>query len=500
MRFSPYFLGQGLTLAITTSCVFFVGCGEDKKKAVKEFESAGYPMTPVGFVSALEKGDVRAIGMFVSQGTDLHVICADGKTPLQLAAEWNKQEVAGYLLDAGINLNAPDPSGRTPLMLAAASGHSSMVRYLLVQGAAVEIKDEMNRSALINAIDGNHPSCVDELAPYLRDQLDTALLYAAAQGKHRVIPNLTSFGASVYARHNGGMTALMLAAENGHSTTVYVLLDSGSNRYAVNEQGWTAAQVAAAAQHQALADQLNRQPEIEELRLTDSENQESVDWEEITSVDENSITASSTEIALGAVNPTEVNHASRGGEAKQTVRRQFHQLTFIEGKTLQASSVEPEQLAVDLRMRSYQQKPLPIRVEKVAAGSAQVRMLYGKQTKVEVKEGQMIPNTHFRITRIRRQLNHSKITDGLPTDVSEVEIEDTRSGQKRQLITQVPATAADPWAVLEHRTDGKKYAVRVGQTFRTATGDSYRVTDVRPTQLLLRHEPSGQVITIPLGR
>jgi ankyrin repeat protein len=40
-------------------------------------------------------------------------------------------EVAGLLVEAGARVDATDPDGRTPLMMAAAFNRSAMVRWLL---------------------------------------------------------------------------------------------------------------------------------------------------------------------------------------------------------------------------------------------------------------------------------------------------------------------------------------------------------------------------------
>lgn len=157
-------------------------------------------------------------------------------------------------------------------------------------------------------------------------------------------------------------------------------------------------------------------------------------------------------------------------------------------------------------MVDYREKPLPMIVEKTmpatneGTSKAELRMLYGKQKKIEVSEGEIIPNTRFKIVSIRRMLNHSKMTDGKPTDVSVVEIEDTRTGKRRKMTAKIPASASEPWAVMRTNSSGKYYAARAGQKFSTADGQHYTITDVRPSQLVITHNDSGEVSTIPLGR
>ena len=506
-------------LGLSLFTLLLNSCGDKKEKAAQELETSGYQATPADFLRAAENGDVKALQLFIEQEMDLGVKDDNGWTALHLASRAGRQESIAFLLESGMKVDTPGLDGVTPLMLAAREGNTTMVRYLLKQGAKAELKDEKKRSALILAVEGGHKSCVEELAPYSRAQLDTALLYAASKGKHQVIDTLTSFGASVYVRHEGGMTPLMLAAHHGHTDTVNALLDSGANRYAVNEHGWTAAQVAAAAGRDEMVTILDQTPVDGEMAITEPEDAEAVDWdapEEVAAADSAVIPEEGTDIAATdppkAPKNTDIpwnRPAAQEGEGalgKLLPPKASIRVPFVAGKTLTTKGQSPTAVVQDLAMVDYKEKPLPLMVEKTSPAStgggskAQVRLLYGQQKKIEVREGEVIPETQFKIVSIRRMLNHSKITDGQPTDVSVVEIEDTRTGKRRKMTARIPATAAEPWAVMRARSSGEYYAVRSGQSFTTAGGQHFTVTDVRPNQLVITHNGSGEVNTIPLGR
>lgn len=497
-------------IACLTGIAMLASCGGKKEKAAQELETSGYEATPADFLRAAENGDVRVLELFAEQGMDLNTKDGNGWTALHLAARTGRQESAAFLLESGMGIDTPGLDGVTPLILAAREGQHTMVRYLLRQGAKAELRDSKKRTALILAVDGNHPACIEELAPYSRSGLDTALLYAASQGRHKTVGTLASFGASVYARHTGGMTPLMLAAQNGHTDTVAALLDNGANRYAVNEHGWTAAQVAAAAGQDAIAQLLDREPDAAELTLTEPDNGESVEWTPpplASDLPQNTAAEPDTTDppapAPGTPSPTLTRKGSSKGVALPAAAPV--NLPFISGKTIETPASDPGTVSQNLHMVDYQQRNLPLIVDKTqpstAGGSeAVVRTLYGKQNKTVVREGDTIPNTHFRVTRIRRMLNHSKITDGQPADVSTVEIEDTRTGQRRTMTARVPATATEPWAVLRNRSSRKNYAARPGQSFTTSHGTRYTITDVRPNQIILTQNETGETVTIPLGK
>lgn len=532
-------LYSSLLLGLVGAAMVLTSCGGKKEQAVQELETSGYQATPEDFLRAAENGDVKALQLFVEHEMDLTATDENGWTAMHLAARANRQESIAFLLDAGMKVDTTGLDGVTPLMLACREGNASMARYLLKQGAKPELKDDKKRSALILAVDGGHRSCVEEVAPFSRSQLDTALLYAASKGKHQVIDTLTAYGASVYVRHTGGMTPLMLAAQHGHRKTVQALLESGSNRFAVNEHGWTAAQVAAASGKDQLASELSGEPDAYELALDEPSDEEGVEWADPASIETDSLpapaeTGTTTEVARqdpAAPQETETVAEAEATPAPPTntgqpiandtpaaatrqpavaatrrPRTQEKHLPFIAGKKIATRAETPAAVAEDLKMVDYQQKPLPLMVENTSAAAggsgskAQLRKLYGSQEKVEVSEGEMIPDTRFKIVSIRRMLNHSKITDGQPADVSVVEIEDVKTGQRRSMTAKIPATAAEPWAVLRSQSSGETYAARAGQKFTTASGRQFTITDVRPNQLIITADDSGEVSTIPLGR
>ena len=491
-------------LGLSLCTVFLHSCGGKKEKSAEELETSGYQVTPTDFLRAAENGDVKALRLFVEQEMDLSVKDANGWSALHLAASAQKQESLAFLLESGLEVDILGLNGVTPLMLAAREGNSTVVRYLLKQGAKAELRDNKKRSALILAVEGGDKSSVEELAPYTRSQLDTALLFAALKGKHQVINTLTSFGASVYVRHDGDMTPLMLAAHHGHMDTVKALLESGANQYAVNEQGLTAAQVANAAEKGEIATLLNQGPASDTMVITELDEAQGVDWN-IPETNNRLSELAAGNTAITAVEKSSPDASTTVGKS-HIAAKSTQRLPFITNLTISSKGDVPAVLTQDIAMVDYKEKSLPLMLEKTIPASSQggskaeVRMLFGAQQRVAVREGDIIPNTRFKIVNISRLLNHSKVTDGQPADVSVVEIEDTLTGKRRTMTANIPATASEPWAVMQTKSSGKYYAVRAGQSFSTADGQRFTVTDVRPSQLVISHHSSGEVYTIPLGR
>jgi hypothetical protein len=147
-----------------------------------------------------------------------------------------------------------------------------------------------------------------------------------------------------------------------------------------------------------------------------------------------------------------------------------------------------------LVMRAYRQKELPLRVESVREDSALLRISGGAVA--EVPAGTTIPGTPLKVLRVERRMQGDKDRSG-ESEVSVVEVEDERSGRRRELVSGLDATAHDPVALVED-AGGRRYVARAGQGFRGADGTEYVVIDVRPNQMVIEDRTRGEVITVPL--
>jgi len=67
--------------------------------------------------------------------------------------------------------------------------------------------------------------------------LNTALMFAAANGEDLAIVNLMHFGADINAKNRLGQTPLMFAAANGHMGTVRMLLEHRAKGHLKDNEG-----------------------------------------------------------------------------------------------------------------------------------------------------------------------------------------------------------------------------------------------------------------------
>ncbi len=504
--------------------------------------AAGYEVSQDAFFRAAESDDVRAMKTMIEAGLALDSVDAKGRTALHAAAGSGAMQSINFMLDRKLDINVTDAEGRTPLMEAVLRSTPETVRYLLRQGADPSLKDNDKFKPLMLAVRDSRRNMVPELAPYVREDLDDALLAAAILGQAGVIDELTNFGASVYARIDDGRTPLMLAAQNGHTEATEMLLEIGANRFAMDQQGRRAKDFAAKAGHDLLATRLSEDPQEGDFELTEPAelglemaadiakhiaggNGASDDMvsNAAPALNAEDGEVPGNEIAANVGNSSEADGMPEERESKPSnppmpgqgegaigmmppskAAPEPLEGVVLEGNTSVpdrrashlAGSVEPPVSTSPIIMRSYRQRELPLVVESADKGVASVRMVGGETQKIG--EGSTIPGTSLKVIRVHRKMQSGKENFGAPVEVSVVQIEDAKTGMSRDLVVDLPALAHDPVALVEDAASGRYYVARTGQRFKTADGTDYLVGDVRPNQVVIENMETRVTTTIPL--
>jgi hypothetical protein len=150
-------------------------------------------------------------------------------------------------------------------------------------------------------------------------------------------------------------------------------------------------------------------------------------------------------------------------------------------------------------MRHYREMDIPIEVSSVAGDTATLRIAGKTARQVKVKEGEGIPGSRLVVLKVRRRMEDSKFAGVKPMEVSVVEVRDRTSGASREWISGRPSTAHDPIALVEDPATGARYTARPGQRFKSADGGEFRISDVRPNQIVIEDLSDGSARTIPLS-
>jgi ankyrin repeat protein len=198
-----------------------------------ELEAVSLPSGCTPLLVAMEHWHEAAVAALLQAGASSNVTCANGLTPIMLAAMPHGVEGEGEpvavrlcvaLCDAGGDVNAArlrgaQPDGCTALMFACEWGRLAIARVLLSRGARV------NAKRIDNGL--------------------TALFFAAYKGRASTVEMLLAAGAcpSVAARQNG-LTALMVAAQRSTAVT-RLLLQAGADFRARDATGRMAPHYAA---------------------------------------------------------------------------------------------------------------------------------------------------------------------------------------------------------------------------------------------------------------
>lgn len=198
-----------------------------KKAAV---EQQGYAFSPKGFVQSAEKGDHKAVLLFLSSGVDIDTRDEHGWTPLMVSTFNGKEEVALLLIRSGASVRAKDTAGYGPLHWAAFNGYSNVVKLLIEKRAPVNERS---------------------------NQGWTPLLQAASRGHLLAVGQLIAAGADVNLPSNDGWAPLHKAAANGHTEVVKLLLAKGAFRNSQYQDGTTPLKLAIKNKHSAIVDLLS---------------------------------------------------------------------------------------------------------------------------------------------------------------------------------------------------------------------------------------------------
>jgi uncharacterized protein len=188
-----------------------------------------------------------------------------GSTPLILAVQSNRAEVAKALMDAGARIEAANAQGETALSAAAFTGNVELATLLLAHKARPDTVDATGKSVIVYAAARGAAAIVERLldagvdvnARYRADL--TALMWAAghpdntaAEAGLRTVKLLLSRGANVDLVDDRGRGALMIAAGLGYAEIARALIDAGADRTMRDKSGKSAAALAATPEIKAI--------------------------------------------------------------------------------------------------------------------------------------------------------------------------------------------------------------------------------------------------------
>ena len=207
---------------------------KDDLAAARLLLAAGAPIDATTRINAItplfmaaRNGSAAMVDVLLRSGADFNRANDNGTTPLMMASAAGSGETVRLLLDRGVNPNVREAvHGQTALMFAAALGRADAIRVLLGRHADPELTSFVAKIVPSRAPPGGSPPPPQVFlqgASTMGGQ--TALLYAAREGKTEAIRALLEGGAAVdKISAEEQISPLLMAITNGHFDAAMLLL------------------------------------------------------------------------------------------------------------------------------------------------------------------------------------------------------------------------------------------------------------------------------------
>ena len=197
---------------------------------------------------AVSAGDLNKVRELVE--SDLSLMESkdnEGYTPLMVACQSAKFDIAKYLIEKGANVNAKGPTGETPIFkIKKKDAYYDFIKYLIDKGADVNAKmsyANRNWTVLCDAVKRGSPKVVRLLIEHganinIYDIEGTPLQMAIFNKKEEIAKVLIESNAKLQ-EFSFGNTELHLAAIKGCADLIPLLIGHGANVNALNEYSHT---------------------------------------------------------------------------------------------------------------------------------------------------------------------------------------------------------------------------------------------------------------------
>jgi hypothetical protein len=133
-------------------------------------------------------------------------------------------------------------------------------------------------------------------------------------------------------------------------------------------------------------------------------------------------------------------------------------------------------------------------VTEVSGKKAKIQAVGGQE--YSVAAGDQLRGLDYQVIDI--EIRHTEDKDGNPVDDSIVKLRNTKTGQTITLIRGVPAQEHAAYAVLSFPNSEQTLKVEVDQIFSMPSdpGHTYKVLDIRPSQVIVRRMEDNRVSTL----
>ena len=456
------------------------GCSKSKDDVVKELNALNFQFNGDDFVRSAAEGDQKALGLFFAAGFDVNTPNTAGYTGLMAAAQRGRADIVKLLLDHKADPNVAGRDAGTALMLAAENNQPEIVKLLLARGADPNRQDNNGWTALLKAAYQGNAQCIEILASHTKQELDRALLVATLMERKDAVKVLLDSGAEVDFRASDGRTPLILAAGKGNKDIVELLLKAGADASLTDQSGQTAQAVAAAKGFNDIAESLRHAPAPSGTPVA------------VASLGASAETASASGSATppGSVIPSTISDA----DILKMPNPSGSAPSASPGQTTVANAAGRPSVTGKIRVEEVEEAFLPVTLDEVHGKKATLHDADGSTYTVTV--GDVLKGMSYRVVDVEARSVNDK--DGNVVDASVVKLRHERTGQTISLIKGVSTREHGAYAVLVVNSTGQKIKVELDHEFSLPDepGQTYRILDIRPTQVVIKRMRDGEVWTL----
>ena len=471
------FRGRGRVfkvLLLVLALLPLFGCSKSKDDLIKELSALNFQFNGDDFVRSAAEGDQKALGLFFAAGFDVNTPNTAGYTGLMVASERGRPDIIKLLLDHKADPNVTGRDGTSALMLASENNQPEIVKSLLGRGADPNRQDNNGWTALLKAAYQGNAKCIEILASHTKLELDRALLVATLMERKDAVKALLDNGAEVDFRASDGRTPLILAAGKGNRDIVELLLKVGADASLTDQAGQTAQAVAAAKGFNDIAELLRHAPAPSGTPVAVASPGASPE----------ATSPASSGTSPGISDADILKMPTPAGSASST----------SPGPTPVANIAGGSSVTGKIRVDEVEEAFLPVTLDEVHGKKATLRSADGSTYTVTV--GDALKGMSYRVVDVEARSVNDK--DGNVVDASVVKLRHERTGQTISLIKGIPTREHGAYAVLVVNSTGQKIKVELDHDFSLPDepGQTYRILDIRPTQVVIKRMGDGEVWTL----
>jgi uncharacterized protein len=471
------FSGQGRVfkiLLLVLALLPLFGCSKSKDDLIKELNALNFQFNGDDFVRSAAEGDQKALGLFFTAGFDVNTPNTAGYTGLMVASERGRPDIIKLLLDHKADPNVTGRDGTSALMLASENNQPEIVKSLIGRGADPNRQDNNGWTALLKAAYQGNAKCIEILASHTKLELDRALLVATLMERKDAVKALLDNGAEVDFRASDGRTPLILAAGKGNRDIVELLLQVGADASLTDQAGQTAQAVAAAKGFNDIAELLRHAPAPSGTPVAVASPGASPE----------ATSPASSGTSPGISDADILKMPTPAGSASST----------SPGSTPVANIAGGSSVTGKIRVDEVEEAFLPVTLDEVHGKKATLRSADGSTYTVTV--GDALKGMSYRVVDVEARSVNDK--DGNVVDASVVKLRHERTGQTISLIKGIPTREHGAYAVLVVNSTGQKIKVELDHDFSLPDepDQTYRILDIRPTQVVIKRMRDGEVWTL----